>query len=199
LSSGPRRLREASLGEVSDPAGLTRVSPWDLAGSPGSPCGARVGGDFCPGPLFGFPPCPGESRGRSAMQPFGGQRFPAIAGAFPSAGFPGLLELGPPFRPCLPGAGRLHVRRTDRSTSRRNRRRGNCRMRRTGWEKSDPSLGGNSAINPTTLQRQGQRRNGKGDAGASMARFRRRRDASVPGKGNDALEPDGQRPEALCQ
>jgi len=33
------------------------------------------------------------------MQPFGSRRFPAIAGASPSAGFPGLLDLGPPFRP----------------------------------------------------------------------------------------------------
>ena len=33
-----------------------------------------------------------------AMQPLGGRRFPAIAGASSSAGFPGLLDLGPPTR-----------------------------------------------------------------------------------------------------
>ena len=44
-----------------------------------------------------------------AMQPFGGQRLPAIAGALPLAGVPGLLELKPS-EPFLPGAGRLHVK-----------------------------------------------------------------------------------------
>jgi hypothetical protein len=71
-------------------------------------------GDLCPGPLFGFPLVSDPALGPDAMwcgaiQPVGSQRFPAIAGASPSAGFPGLLEFRPPTRPYVPGAGRLHV------------------------------------------------------------------------------------------
>jgi hypothetical protein len=37
-------------------------------------------------------------RDKAAMQPLGGRRLPAIAGASPSAGVPDLLDLGPPTR-----------------------------------------------------------------------------------------------------
>jgi len=111
LSSGPGRLREASLRTPLQGLPGTLRGPLDRLAAPAlAAISVPVRSSACRGVQL-------------AMQPFGSRRFPAIAGASPSAGFPSLLDLGPPFRPYLPGAGRLHVRRTDASTSRRNRRR----------------------------------------------------------------------------
>jgi hypothetical protein len=49
-------------------------------------------GDFCPGPLFGQPLRSVAEASLPAMQPLGGRRFPAIAGAASSAVVPGLLD-----------------------------------------------------------------------------------------------------------
>ncbi len=104
LSSGPRRP-----GRASSRAPLWRA-PRDLGRSPGSPCGARVGGDFCPGPIFGSPaPPPLELRG-SSLESFDGQRLRHHCWRLAATGRP-----GPPgsraFRKALlPGAGRCHVK-----------------------------------------------------------------------------------------
>ncbi len=91
LSSGPSRPgRACSRAPCESPLGPWGV-PWVALRHP------RYG-DFCPGTLFGLPLHAMADARAVAMQPLGGRRFPAIAGASSSAGFPGLPELGPPTR-----------------------------------------------------------------------------------------------------
>ena len=122
----PGGFAKASSGEVSDPPGLT-PAPRDLAGSPRSPCGARVAAISVPVRSSACRWCQTlQVRHQYARLPC--SRL-AANGSPPLLALPrqrasrASWMLGPPFRPYLPGAGRLHVRRTDRSTSRRSRRR----------------------------------------------------------------------------
>ena len=86
LSSGPSRPgRACSRALLVSPLGPFGV-PWVALRHP------RYG-DFCPGTLFGLPLRPIAGARAVAMQPLGGRRFPAIAGASSLAGFPGLPDL----------------------------------------------------------------------------------------------------------
>ena len=138
-----RRVRGrpwATWGAGCPPApGGSREPPREpLRGSPGpfgvpwvALAGARVGGDFCPGPSFGFPLHPVAGAWRSHLEPLkAGNGLLAIAGVSPLPVSPDLLELGAPTRgptfqaPVLATLGAGSERPVASNDS------GNCRMRR---------------------------------------------------------------------
>src|SRR5262245_22772208 len=101
-----RRVRGCPMGNPgagyppapADPAGPASEPSCGLPGTLGVPWAALRhprGGDFCPGSLFGLPLDAIAGAPRLPSSHLAADGSPPLLALLPSAGFPGLLDLGP--------------------------------------------------------------------------------------------------------